>query len=90
MAIRRCPGQPDSAVPGNDPYCQDWGMSMEKQNIFGFATDKGGRRKIKDRRYRIEALPFGQDRRTGLKRRRGLDRRLKQIKVSSPQDRRGI
>ncbi len=38
--------------------------------------DRGGRRRIKDRRFRISIIKSS-ERRTGLKRRTGLDRRFK-------------
>ena len=45
-----------------------------------FLFDRGGRRKIKDRRFRVAARhALGQ--RTGLKRRGGWDRRFQQIQV---------
>nr|WP_319392529.1 hypothetical protein [uncultured Desulfobacter sp.] len=47
---------------------------MEEKNIFGRPADRGGRRKLKDRRYFPAAAP-GPERRTGLKRRSGMDRR---------------
>lgn len=49
--------------------------------------DRGGRRRIKDRRYRLVQLQ-PPDRRTGLRRRSGWDRRIHQDQTSLPDDRR--
>ncbi len=48
---------------------------MKPKSIFGFLTDNGGRRRLKDRRYWV-ATPKILEYRTGVKRRSGLDRRL--------------
>ncbi len=42
--------------------------------------DRGGRRRIKDRRFRISILQAS-ERRTGWKRRNGLDRRYKHLDI---------
>nr|WP_319490667.1 hypothetical protein [uncultured Desulfobacter sp.] len=47
---------------------------MKEKSIFGTLADRGGRRKLKDRRY-FPAVAPGPERRTGLKRRSGMDRR---------------
>ena len=60
---------------------------MVHNNIFGFLTDKGGRRKIKDRRYMMSGPP-GAERRTGQKRRSGLDRRFRACDPDMPGNRR--
>ncbi len=60
---------------------------MIQEKAMGFLIDRGGRRQIKDRRYRITAIQVS-DRRTGLKRRNGLDRRFRQIPLLKGQDRR--
>ena len=52
-----------------------------------FFNDNGGRRRIKDRRYRVEYRQEG-DRRTGLKRRCGWDRRIRQTHSFTGADRR--
>ncbi|WP_027363115.1 hypothetical protein [Desulfospira joergensenii] len=62
---------------------------MNRLNIFGFPADNGGRRRIKDRRCRIDPL-VSFERRTGLKRRSGLNRRLKKIQIFKVSDRRRL
>ncbi|MCP3874113.1 MAG: hypothetical protein GY699_13255 [Desulfobacteraceae bacterium] len=52
-----------------------------------FQIDKGGRRRIKDRRYRVSIVKTS-DRRTGLKRRCGWDRRYKHLDIISVTNRR--
>lgn len=49
---------------------------MERGHQKALIIDRGGRRRIKDRRVRVSTglLP---ERRTGLRRRSGLDRRLR-------------
>jgi len=47
---------------------------MEQDNSLDFTGDRGGRRQIKDRRFRVAAKRTP-DRRTGLDRRSGWDRR---------------
>ncbi|WP_157238014.1 hypothetical protein [Desulfobacter curvatus] len=47
---------------------------MKRTSIFGTQADRGGRRKLKDRRY-FPAVAPGPEQRTGLKRRSGTDRR---------------
>ena len=57
------------------------------KTIFDRPVDRGGRRKIKDRRFRITARQTA-ERRTGLKRRSGFDRRIRQSVVFSGLNRR--
>ncbi len=49
--------------------------------------DKGGRRRIKDRRFKVSVVKTSEQR-TGLYRRSGLDRRYKQLDIISVNDRR--
>ncbi len=49
--------------------------------------DKGGRRRIKDRRFKVSLVKTSEQR-TGLHRRSGLDRRYKQLDIISVTDRR--
>jgi hypothetical protein len=51
---------------------------MTHTQIKNILFDRGDRRLIKDRRFLVTAKETP-ERRTGLKRRRGLDRRYKQI-----------
>ncbi|MCG8689054.1 MAG: hypothetical protein MI892_29555 [Desulfobacterales bacterium] len=53
-----------------------------------FRPDRGGRRKIADRRFNV-ATKHDPERRTGWKRRNGLDRRFRQIGTSGVNRRRG-
>ena len=50
-----------------------------KNALDHFFTDRGGRRRISDRRYRVAARK-GPERRTGWRRRSGLDRRFRDFK----------
>jgi hypothetical protein len=49
---------------------------MESRNPLKRMEDRGGRRKIKDRRVNV-SNPLCGERRTGLRRRSGYDRRLR-------------
>jgi len=51
---------------------------MISQNLNRFSIDRGGRRRIKDRRFRVTAMDVP-ERRTGLRRRSGWDRRCLQV-----------
>ncbi len=60
-------------------------MTQEKsENLL---VDRGGRRQIKDRRFRVTARQTPEQR-TGLKRRIGWDRRYKQIHLIKGTNRR--
>ncbi len=52
-------------------------MAREK-NIWDFLVDRGGRRLIKDRRFWVASKQIP-ERRTGMQRRNGFDRRYKQV-----------
>ncbi len=56
----------------------------QKENL---QIDRGGRRRIKDRRFRVSIVKAS-ERRTGLKRRNGWDRRYKQLDIFRITDRR--
>lgn len=60
---------------------------MTQKQKESFQIDKGGRRRIKDRRYKISILKTS-NRRTGLKRRSGWDRRYKHLDIISVTNRR--
>ena len=60
---------------------------MTQKKIDNFLVDKGGRRRIKDRRFRVTAKQTPEQR-TGLKRRSGWDRRYKQIHLIKETDHR--
>jgi len=49
--------------------------------------DKGGRRRVKDRRFKVSVVKTSEQR-TGLKRRSGRDRRYKHLDIISVVDRR--
>ncbi len=49
--------------------------------------DNGGRRRIKDRRFKVSVVKTSEQR-TGLHRRKGWDRRYKQLDIISGTDRR--
>ncbi len=51
---------------------------MIESKIKSFLIDKGGRRHIKDRRFRLNVTHIP-DKRTGLSRRSGWDRRCQQV-----------
>ncbi|WDP91650.1 MAG: hypothetical protein HUN04_18865 [Desulfobacter sp.] len=55
--------------------------------IEKFLSDRGGRRRISDRRFRVGAK-HDPERRTGWKRRSGWDRRYKQDPVARETDQR--
>ncbi|MCP3901378.1 MAG: hypothetical protein GY707_16865 [Desulfobacteraceae bacterium] len=60
---------------------------MEKNQKGSLQIDRGGRRRIKDRRFRVSIVKAS-DQRTGLKRRSGLDRRCIQLDIISTTNRR--
>jgi hypothetical protein len=51
------------------------------------ATDNGGRRRVRDRRFLVSAVPLYRERRTNWERRSGFDRRLRHLSAY-PEDRR--
>ena len=51
------------------------------------AIDNGGRRRIRDRRFLVSAVPAYRERRTNWERRSGYDRRLRHV-MTYPDDRR--
>ncbi len=61
-------------------------MEQEK-NIWDFLVDRGGRRLIKDRRFWVASKQIP-ERRTGLKRRSGFDRRYNQVQIPDRENRR--
>ncbi len=60
---------------------------MTQKQKESFQIDKGGRRRIKDRRFGVSIVKTS-DRRTGLKRRGGWDRRHKHLDIISVTNRR--
>lgn len=60
---------------------------MTQNQKESLQIDRGGRRRIKDRRFRVSIVKAS-ERRTGLKRRCGWDRRYKQLDIISATDRR--
>ncbi len=60
---------------------------MEQEKNENFLIDRGGRRQIKDRRFRVTPRQTPEHR-TGLKRRIGWDRRYKHIHLIKGTDRR--
>ena len=60
---------------------------MAQEKTENVPIDRGGRRQIKDRRFRVAARQTPEQR-TGLKRRIGLDRRCKQIPLNKRTNRR--
>lgn len=59
---------------------------MKTHDPFHHPLDRGGRRRIADRRVRV--APYdGEERRTGLRRRSGLDRRLRKYGLDRPERR---
>ena len=60
---------------------------MTQKQKESFQIDKGGRRRIKNRRFIVSILKAS-DRRTGLKRRSGWDRRYKHLDIINVTNRR--
>lgn len=60
---------------------------MKKQVFDGFVTDRGGRRRISDRRFNVPA-EHTPEQRTGWLRRSGWDRRFREIQVLIVNERR--
>ncbi len=60
---------------------------MTQNQRENLQIDKGGRRRIKDRRFKVTIVKTSEQR-TGLKRRSGMDRRYKHLDIISATDRR--
>ena len=56
---------------------------MKTHDPFHHPLDRGGRRRIADRRVRVVSHD-GEERRTGLRRRSGFDRRLRKYGLDRP------
>lgn len=60
---------------------------MTQNQRESLQIDKGGRRRIKDRRFKVSIVKTSEQR-TGLKRRSGRDRRYKHLDIISVTNRR--
>jgi hypothetical protein len=49
---------------------------MKQSVIRQQQDDRGGRRRLKDRRFQVPAAPLGEEKRTNWRRRSGIDQRI--------------